>query len=282
MTILYINQEHCTSMEQLRSYFNDPLSYDSPIFYDLLDYARSGDMSRWLREKGNPDLAYKVDGIDENLGDSEYYSRLSSLMTGKENACDAFEKPDFSNCFQVEEVHQEKISDSMEIQVRLMVLSSVNESYEFSVRTSWGQKGDTINPYHEEKDRILTKSYFFRKRPNIDFKIVAFLVDGEELKDIQCGGLGTDTLEFKGEACDNTNNSIKSLEKRYRWQTDSFYRIIENDRIKYEEEQKRIQESMDREKERIEREKERIEREIMLERCRRKAEKKKEKRRNYT
>ena len=52
MTILYINEEHCTSLEQLRGYFENSLGYDSPIFYELLEYARFGDMSKWLREKG--------------------------------------------------------------------------------------------------------------------------------------------------------------------------------------------------------------------------------------
>ena len=196
--ILYINEEHCTSVEQLRSYFEETI--DS-IFYDIIDYARSGDMSSWLREKGESDLADKVDSIDENLGDSEYFSRLSALMTGKENASDSFEKPDFSKCFKVEEVCQGKTSEGMQIQVRLKVLSSVNETYELAVRTSWGIKGDEVNPFQEEKDGILTKSFIFRKRPNIDFKVVVLLADGIELKDVQCAGLGGSVLEFEVGSC---------------------------------------------------------------------------------
>ena len=160
MPILYINEEHCTSLEQLRSYFEDCPSYGSPLFYDLLDYARPGDISLWLREKGETVLADQIDGIDQGLGDKEYFSRLSALMTGNNTSSDSIEKPDFSSCFHVEDVHQEKTSEGMNVHVRLKVLSSVNESYEFSVRTSWGQRGDTINPYHEEKDGTLTKSFF--------------------------------------------------------------------------------------------------------------------------
>ena len=201
MTTLYINEEHCTSLEQLRSYFKDSLNYDSSIFYDLLDYARSGDMSKWLREKDESGLADKVDGIDGNLGDSEYYSRLSSLMTGNEATSDGLEKPDFSKCFHVEDVRVEEKADGMNVQVQLKVLSSVNETYQFSVRTSWGQKGDTINPFYEEKGGILMKSFSFRKRPNIDFKDVVLLADGKDLKDVQCVGLGADTLEFEVGSC---------------------------------------------------------------------------------
>lgn len=83
MTILYINDAQCTSVEQLRSYFEETPSYDSPLFYDLLDFARSGDISLWLREKGEAVLANQVDGIDGDLGDSEYFSSLSALMTGE-------------------------------------------------------------------------------------------------------------------------------------------------------------------------------------------------------
>ena len=201
MTILYINEEHCTSLEQLRSYFEDSLCYDSPIFYDLLDYARSGDMSRWLREKGESGLADKVDGIDGKLGDSEYYSRLSALMIGNEATSDGLQKPGFSKCFHVEDIRLEKKADGMDVHVHLKVLSSVNETYQFSVRTSWGQRGDTINPFHEEEDGLLMKSFSFRKRPNIDFKDVAFLADGEELKDIQCVGLGPEEMEFEVGSC---------------------------------------------------------------------------------
>ena len=185
-------------MEQLRSYFEETI--DS-IFYDIIDYARSGDMFSWLREKGESDLADKVDSIDENLGDSEYFSRLSALMTGKETASDSFEKPDFSKCFQVEEARLEESSGGMKVQVRLKVLSSVNETYELAVRTSWGIKGDEVNPFQEEKDGILTKSFIFRKRPNIDFKVVVLLADGIELKDVQCAGLGGSVLEFEVGSC---------------------------------------------------------------------------------
>ena len=197
MTILYINDEHCNSLEQLRSYFEGSISYNSPIFYDLLDHARFGDISSWLREKEMIALADQVDGIDQSLGDQEYFSYLSALMTGNDTISDSIEKPGFSKCFHVEDVHQEKTSDGMKIQVRLKILSSVNEFYEFSVRTSWGQRGNKVNPFNEEKGGILTKSFTFRKRPNQDFKIVELLADGMALEDVACAGLGGDVLEFE-------------------------------------------------------------------------------------
>ena len=181
MTTLYINEEHCTSLEQLRNYFEESPSYHSSIFYDLIDYARSGDMSAWLREKGESNLADKLDSIDRNLGDGDYFSRLSALTTGSENMSDAFVKPDFSKCFQVEDLYQEEDSEGMKVQVLLRVLSPVNETYELAVRTSWGLKGDKVNPFYKKRDGILTMSLKFRKRPGIEFKIIGLMADGKEL-----------------------------------------------------------------------------------------------------
>lgn len=81
MTILYINEEHCTSLEQLRNYFEEAPSYDSPLFYDLLDYARSGDISSWLHGKGETVLANQVDGIDRDLGDAAFFAEMCRVIS---------------------------------------------------------------------------------------------------------------------------------------------------------------------------------------------------------
>ena len=57
MTILYINNEHCTSVAQLKGYFSEDLTPESDTYYDLLDYGRSGDIAVWLREMDEPELA---------------------------------------------------------------------------------------------------------------------------------------------------------------------------------------------------------------------------------
>ena len=201
MTTLYINEEHCTSLEQLRNYFEESPSYHSSLFYDLIDYARSGDMSAWLREKGESNLADKLDSIDRNLGDGDYFSRLSALTTGSENMSDAFVKPDFSKCFQVEDLYQEEDSEGMKVQVLLRVLSPVNETYELAVRTSWGLKGDKVNPFYERMDGILTMSLKFRKRPGIEFRIIGLMADEKELEHKKSTEPGKDVLEFEVGTC---------------------------------------------------------------------------------
>ena len=105
MTILYIDNEHCSSVEQLKEYFKIGTNYDSPIVMDLLEYGRAGDISDWLREKGESELAKAVDNLNDNLGDSEYFSQLTAIITGERGAT---EKPEFQKCFHVESVTAEK------------------------------------------------------------------------------------------------------------------------------------------------------------------------------
>ena len=63
MINLYIDNEHCSSVRQLKQFFKAVTSYDSPIVMDLLEYGRAGDISDWLREKGESELAKAVDNL---------------------------------------------------------------------------------------------------------------------------------------------------------------------------------------------------------------------------
>ena len=125
MIILYINDEHCSSVEQLKGYFKIGANYDNPIVMELLDYGRAGDISDWLREKGESELAKAVDNLNDNLGDSEYFSQLTAIITGERGTT---EKPEFQKSFQVEGVTAEKDDNGIIVCVQLKILSSVNES----------------------------------------------------------------------------------------------------------------------------------------------------------
>ena len=199
MTILYINEEHCTCVQQLRRYFENSQRYDSPIFCDLLDYARSGDISSWLRAKGELLLADKIDDLDIKLGDSEYYSRLSALMNGSSavHGGGALEKPDFSKCFHIEDVNHKKTAEGMVIYVHLKILSLVNESYKICVSSSWGKVEKEINSFHKNKDELVKLSFSFPRRHEVLFKDVVLLADGRELHDAHWGG----ELEIEYDSC---------------------------------------------------------------------------------
>lgn len=74
--VLYINNEHCSSVDQIKRYFTEDLTPDSEIYADLQDYGRHGDIAVWLREMDEPELANKVESISSDLSDSEFFKEL--------------------------------------------------------------------------------------------------------------------------------------------------------------------------------------------------------------
>ena len=51
MTKLYINGEHCLTLEQLKSYFSQQdLTAKSDTYNDLLEAGKYGDLEQWLQE----------------------------------------------------------------------------------------------------------------------------------------------------------------------------------------------------------------------------------------
>ena len=199
MIILYINDEHCSSVEQLKGYFKIGTNYDNPIVMELLDYGRAGDISDWLREKGESELAKAVDNLNDNLGDSEYFSQLTAIITGERGVT---EKPEFQKCFYVENFTAEKADNGIIVCVQLKILSSVNESYELAVRTNWGTKGNIINPYKFEEGSTVNLEFKFRKRPNSEINQLTLFADEKEVYSKDGILLGQNIVEFTiGDCC---------------------------------------------------------------------------------
>ena len=178
MTTLYINEEHCTSLVQLRSYFKDSLSYDSPIFYDLLDYARSGDLSKWLREIKEEKLANQLETINSDLGDADYFAEVCYIILGQKTQTPS--KPNFSQYFTIENVSYEVTDANFEVSVSLKVLRNVNENYELKVKTEWGIHAENINIFKSTIDEVLTRVVRFRKRSNCELHAFTVYVDDKE------------------------------------------------------------------------------------------------------
>lgn len=193
MTILYINNEHCFSVEQLKKYFKTAMNNDSLIRMELLDYGRAGDLVNWLREKGETELAKAVDNLNDNLGDSEYFSQLTAIITGERGVT---EKPEFLKSFHVENVTAEKDDNGIIVCVQLKILSSVNESYELTVRTNWGTKGNIVNPYNFDEGRTANLKFKFCKRPNSTINKITLFVDEKEVYSKDGILLGQDKVEF--------------------------------------------------------------------------------------
>lgn len=194
-TVLNINGEYCLTIEQLKRYFESQLKYGSPVAVDLLDYARSGDIAEWLREKERTILADSIDAINKDLGDSDYFSELSNVMTDSHTIT---EKPEFSECFQIVNMDSEEKDNGILISVQLKVLSSVNEFYELTIRTSCGTESKMINPSNYDKDTSIQLTFMFNKDIESLLENAVLLVGDKEQLSLS---LNMQTIEFLIDDC---------------------------------------------------------------------------------
>ena len=178
-TILYINDEHCTSIEQLKSYFSQ-LEVGS-VFEDMLDYGRHGDITSWLQEKGYSEYAEGMKAIDSGLGDADFIKAMSKVLSGEESV--AIEKKPYKECFSIEEVLIERKGDKAEVILSIMVHKGVNESYEIKVSSNWGTKGELFNPSEQEENRLVKKTIEYNRRAGKgEFGEVSVEVEGEKIE----------------------------------------------------------------------------------------------------
>lgn len=180
MIVLYINSEHCTSLEQLKRYFSMSLTPESDIYVDLLDYGRHGDISKWLREKDEADIASSVDAIDTSLSDSAFYAKLKAAITGIADNTGPL-KPAFDKCFCFEELKYDVRDNDAKVTVILKVMMCVNEDYELSVSSNWGTRAELVNPYNYPEGKTASFTFTLRKRPRKDVGEIKVMGDGKVL-----------------------------------------------------------------------------------------------------
>ena len=194
-TILYINDEHCTSIEQLKSYFSQ-LEVGG-VFEDMLDYGRHGDITAWLQEKGYSEYAEGMKAIDGGLGDADFIKAMSKVLSGEESV--DIEKKPYNECFSIEEVLIERKGDKAEVILSIMVHKGVNESYEIKVSSNWGTKGELFNPSEQEENRLVKKTIEYNRRAGKgEFGEVSVEVEGEKI-DVKDDALkGNQTFTVKG------------------------------------------------------------------------------------
>lgn len=170
-----------------------------PLLWNCWTIGRAGDISNWLREKGESGLADSVDNISNDLGDSDYFSQLTAIITGERGAT---VKPEFQKCFHVENVTVEKDDNGIIVCVQLRILSSVNESYELAVRTNLGTKGIAVNPYNFDEGSMANLKLKFRKRPNSTIDKIILLADDKKVDYEEGNLLAQDKIEFTiGDCC---------------------------------------------------------------------------------
>lgn len=180
--ILYINNEHCSSVEQLKGYFTENLTPSSDTYADLLDYGRYGDIAEWLREMEELEMASRVDSISGDLGDSAFFSQLKAAILDTEITDTKSLKPAFEKCFKLESVKYEVKEKEARVTVNLKVLMCVHEEYELSLTSNWGTYSVKVSPYEYSEGQNAKCDFTLHRRSEKDFGIVNIKIDGVELK----------------------------------------------------------------------------------------------------
>ena len=181
---LYINDGFCDTFERLKGYIK--LLDNRSIREDLLDIARSGDLSLWLNEHSHAKLAEGVNELnsDESIGDAEYITRLSALFKVENN----YKKTPYQKCLKYEDASTSVKKDTLIIRVRFRILDDVNETYRISAVSRMENMFQDINPSQHaigtSYEAVLTQSGY---NAYIEQKY-SILIDDSELKQIILGG----------------------------------------------------------------------------------------------
>ena len=182
---LYINDGFCDTIERLKRYIT--LIDDRSIREDLLDVARSGDLSLWLKEHSHIKLAEGLNQLnsDESIdGDAEYITRLSALFEIENK----YEKTPYHKCLKYEDVSTVVRKDTLYIRVRFQILDDVNETYRIFVISRMENLFHDINPSQHaigtSYEVVLTQTGY---NPYIEQKYSIFIEDSE-LKKFNLGG----------------------------------------------------------------------------------------------
>lgn len=177
--MIIVDHSYCTSLAQLKGYFSMSLDANSDVYYDLLDYGRNQDISKWLRENGEDELANNLDAIDDNLTDSEFFAKMSRIILGEEVQTPA--KPDFSLCLTIQKVQYAETDTGMNVSVYLRILETVNENYELKIETEWGTHIEIINTFNSKKGSVLKYERVLRKRPFKNLENISLYADNKLL-----------------------------------------------------------------------------------------------------
>ena len=175
MTNLYINSEHCLNINQLEQYFHN-LSEGSDIYLDLLDYAKSGDLTKWLKEHNENLLASKVNDVDNSIGDSEYMNILSEIF----GSTSSLNKPLFRECFTIGDISYEIVDELLLIKVPVTIIKSINENYLLTLESSWDRCSTNFNTFNHISGEKTIVELSLSPIPNKRIEEISLLVDNFE------------------------------------------------------------------------------------------------------
>lgn len=179
MSFLNIDGEYITTLAQFKELFHNDVSYSSPIFFDLLDYGRTGGISSWLREHDEPDLALEIEMIADEIGDSEYISRLSQVILGVNLVSPVPPKPAFGDCLRIESVDTDTLGERMNVRILIKVLKVLNERYELLLVSDQGKKETTVNPFAHKCGDTIVWEHSFQNCQDSDVSEIVIYCDGQ-------------------------------------------------------------------------------------------------------
>ena len=186
---LNINDEYCTSFEQLRSYFITLPEFGSNLYWELIESGRDQAISQWLHDNiGNVDMAHQLESIDDHLGDTDYLKEMRRIILGEkvlEDDSVQVIKPTFSSCFSLENVELEQTNEKNTVLISLKVLTPmVNENFELRLETGWGIQSWSINPFNSKVDEVLKHDFGFCKLFDQEFDCIRLYADNELLSEV--------------------------------------------------------------------------------------------------
>ena len=186
---LNINNEYCTSFEQLRSYFITLPEFGSNLYWELIESGRDQAISQWLHDNiGNVDMAHQLESIDDHLGDTDYLKEMRRIILGEkvlEDDSVQVIKPTFSSCFSLENVELEQTNEKNTVLISLKVLTPmVNENFELRLETGWGIQSWSINPFNSKVDEVLKHDFGFCKLFDQEFDCIRLYADNELLSEV--------------------------------------------------------------------------------------------------
>ena len=164
--ILYINNEHCENIEQLKNYFINDLNNQN-VIDDILDYGRSGDIAEWLRELGEEQYADRIDAIDNNLGDTEYLSKLAKILTSINIDVP---KKSCKECLLIENIScEQEDNDNVNVILSFKILDNINEKYDIVVHTNWGNQRTFIRLSDYKKKYSSKMKFYFHRNSSLHY-----------------------------------------------------------------------------------------------------------------
>lgn len=174
-TRLQIGDEFCNSFEQLQGFIS-VLPNATEVYSDILEYARNGTLSNWLREHDKGAFAKKIDSIDDRIGDNAFISKISSILLG---GIPKVKKPHFSSCFKARFELSHTKDNKLILMLSLTPTKQVNEEYEIKGICGEVIKKCLFNPSRHTLNVAKKMTLTFDNLPLEKIDNIIVLIDGE-------------------------------------------------------------------------------------------------------